>query len=264
MRVRQSSRCRHPRRCLTPDEPHPIDSDSVEPCSDLGGASRSYGELSERGQRDDSRLARSPMNEPITDGRPGAAPTSSGVSLKARRCPMPRTAPSRAGPAVCIARAIQNGQYCPWRSSLRRFRSHNEGVAMSVTLETVQARKLAAVRREVAPGPVGAASGPAIARSGISFADRRGCGRAATTSSCLPDAKTSQRSSTVRLRRRGHSHFSTFGEVYTTQTPAASHGVRPPRRVQPADNAYLAMADRSRRTTANRPGAHGRSTEINA
>ena len=25
MRVRQSSRCRHPRRCLTPDEPHPND-----------------------------------------------------------------------------------------------------------------------------------------------------------------------------------------------------------------------------------------------
>jgi len=37
VRVRQSSRCRHPRRCLTPDEPHP--SDFVAASRDLARAS---------------------------------------------------------------------------------------------------------------------------------------------------------------------------------------------------------------------------------
>jgi len=50
---------------------------------------------------------------------------------------------------------------CPWRS-VYGSRSRDEEVAVSVTLETVRPRKLAAVRREVAAGGVGAAWRPAI------------------------------------------------------------------------------------------------------
>lgn len=41
---------------------------------------------------------------------------------------------------------------------------YNPGMSISVNLQTVQPRKLAAVRREVAPGAVGSAWGPALGK----------------------------------------------------------------------------------------------------
>ena len=52
---------------------------------------------------------------------------------------------------------------------------------VSVNVQTVYPRKLAAVRREVPPGAVGAAWGPALGRSGPSFAASQACGPMATT-----------------------------------------------------------------------------------
>src|SRR5215472_6734738 len=41
---------------------------------------------------------------------------------------------------------------------------HDRGMPISVNIQTVHPRKLAAVRREVAPGAVGSAWGPAIGK----------------------------------------------------------------------------------------------------
>jgi hypothetical protein len=68
-------------------------------------------------------------------------------------------------------------------SATSRFRNaitilvYDRGMSVSVNLQTVHARKLAAVRREA----VGSAWGPALARSGSSFAASQACGLMATT-----------------------------------------------------------------------------------
>src|SRR6516162_10109911 len=96
---------------------------------------------------------------------------------------------------------------------------------VSVNVQTVHPRKLAAVRREVALGAVGSAWGPALARSGISFAVIRGFGLTATTSS-----------STITRRQPGGPIlcdfgvevtriFETAGEVYATETPGGKAAV---------------------------------------
>jgi hypothetical protein len=41
---------------------------------------------------------------------------------------------------------------------------HDRGMPVSVNVQTIHPRKLAAVRREVAPGAVGSAWGPAIGK----------------------------------------------------------------------------------------------------
>ena len=58
---------------------------------------------------------------------------------------------------------------------------YDQGMPVSVNLQTVHPRKLAAVRREVAPGAVGSAWGPALGKVWSSFAASQACGLMATT-----------------------------------------------------------------------------------
>src|SRR5450755_1246095 len=58
---------------------------------------------------------------------------------------------------------------------------YDRGMPVSVNLQTVHPRRLAAVRREVAPGAVGSAWGPALDKVWEFIAGSQDCGLMATT-----------------------------------------------------------------------------------
>src|SRR5215831_21107770 len=102
---------------------------------------------------------------------------------------------------------------------------------VSVNVQTVQPRKLAAVRREVAPGAVGSAWGPAVGKVWDDFG--------------------------VEVTRT----FETAGEVYATETPGGEVAVAvhrgPYNRMNDAYNAI------EKWMAANRRESAGHSWEIN-
>src|SRR5438552_13875379 len=69
--------------------------------------------------------------------------------------------PSAAAAHVVTRNSIQAAATFTSRS---RFLIYDRGMPVSVTVQTVHPRKLAAVRREVAPGAVGSAWGPALGK----------------------------------------------------------------------------------------------------
>ena len=94
---------------------------------------------------------------------------------------------------------------------------YDRGMPVSVNLQTVQSRKLAAVRREVAPGEVGAALGKVwdFIRS------QPGLWTDGHNIFVYQELEAAGRAETLRLRRRGHATFETAGEVHATETPRA-------------------------------------------
>src|SRR2546427_9168293 len=70
--------------------------------------------------------------------------------------------PDRTGAAVCRLGVFAHSSSV---ESRRRWHfGYDRGMPVSVNIETVHPRKLAAVRREVAPGAVSSAWGPAVGK----------------------------------------------------------------------------------------------------
>jgi effector-binding domain-containing protein len=116
-------------------------------------------------------------------------------------------------------------------------------VAVSVTLETVRPRKLAAVRREVAAGGVGAAWGPAIGQVWDFIRGQAGLwsgGHNVFVYYQTPDQPNAPILCDfgVEVTRT----FDTAGEVYATETPSGEAAVCVHRGAyDEMGNAYLAI-----------------------
>ena len=83
---------------------------------------------------------------------------------------------------------------------------YDRGMPVSVNIQTVHPRKLAAVRREVAPGAVGSAWGPALGKVWEFIRSQPGL-RTDGHNIFLYHPDTAGRADTVRLRWRGHAHI---------------------------------------------------------
>ena len=102
---------------------------------------------------------------------------------------------------------------------------YDRKMPVSVNPQPVHPRKLAAVRREVAPGAVGSAWGRPLARSGRSFAVSRARGLRATTFFSATTRHSRARPYCATSVSRSRAHFKTAGEAYATETPAGEAAV---------------------------------------
>ena len=84
---------------------------------------------------------------------------------------------------------------------------YDRGMPVSVNVETVHPRKLAVVRREVSPGAVGSAWGPAVGKVWDFIRSQPGLWTDGHQHLPLPPPEAAGRTDTVRLRRRGHAHI---------------------------------------------------------
>src|SRR4051812_33505898 len=98
-------------------------------------------------------------------------------------------------------------------------------MATSVILQTVHLRKLAAVRREVAPGAVGAASGPALEEVWEFIRSQPGLRTDGHNVFLYQHPKRPGAPILCDFGMEVTRAFETAGEVYATETPAGEAAV---------------------------------------
>ena len=98
-------------------------------------------------------------------------------------------------------------------------------MSVSVAIETVQPRTLAAVRREVAPGAVGSAWGPAVGKVWEFIRTQPGLWTDGHNIFVYHDSKQPGALLVCDFGVQVTRTFETSGEVYATQTPAGEAAV---------------------------------------
>jgi len=102
---------------------------------------------------------------------------------------------------------------------------YDRAMSVSVNVQTVHPRKLAAVRREVAPGAVGAAWGPALGKVWEFIRSQPGLRRDGHNIFLYHHATRSGATILCDFGVEVTRTFETSGEVYATETPAGEAAV---------------------------------------
>jgi hypothetical protein len=102
---------------------------------------------------------------------------------------------------------------------------YDRGMSVSVNLETVRPRKLAAVRREVAPGSVGSAWGPALGTVWAFIRSQPGLWTDGHNIFLYHHPKQPDAPILCDFAVEVTRTFATVGDVYATETPAGEAAV---------------------------------------
>src|SRR5467141_2643221 len=134
-----------------------------------------------------------------------------------------------------------------------RFLIYDRGMPVSVTVQTVHPHKLAAVRREVAPGAVGSAWGPALGKVWEFIRSQPGLRTDGHNIFLYHPPKQPGAPILCDFGVEVTRTFETAGEVYATETPGGEAAVAVHRGAYNAIEQWMA---------ANRRESAGRSWEI--
>ena len=134
---------------------------------------------------------------------------------------------------------------------------------VSVNVQTVHPRKLAAVRREVAPGGVGSAWGPALGKVWPFIRSQPGLWTNGHNIFLYHHPTQAGAPIVCDFGVEVTRNFETAGEVYATETPAGEAAIAVHRGPYDRMNeAHDAIPDGWRRTGESPPGTRGRFMEI--